>query len=826
MSGISKTEAQKSLLSFLVRTGKLDREQAARVDQLAQSKDLSVAEAVAQLGLLAEEQLAKALAVELRLPLLNLATIPFDDAATKMVKESSAVRFQMVPVRAEGQTILLAMVNPFDHEAIKHVAFTTGRRVLQAVAPRAQILEAIQHLYKFDTSLRSLLAEIPDSANVTVIREPTPEDQADLRQLANKAEQPPIVKIVNLVLADALKYQASDVHIEPGPNIVNVRFRINGVLEDTLQLPKWVQGPVIARLKVMAKLDITERRVPQDGRLRVNAKDRMVDLRVSSLPTSYGEKIVMRVLDPTAALRKLEGIGFAPRDIEILRAAIAKPEGMVLVTGPTGSGKTTTLYSVIQEIMSPEVNIVTIENPIEYEMKGVSQVEVNEKQGLTFAGALRSILRQDPDVILVGEIRDRETAEVAFHAAQTGHLVLSTLHTNDTAATITRLLDLGMEPFLVASSLSAVVAQRLVRTNCPMCSEAGEVDEESARQLALTNRDGLKRGKGCPNCRNSGFAGRTGVYEVLPITKAIQQLIESRAPESAIRLTARQEGGTSLIEDARRKVESGVTTADEVLRNVQVEFRGATCPGCAEPVEESFSVCPFCMHQLKVTCTCGQSLKKEWKSCPYCGAGRTPTAAPAPAIAAAPALTAAETAAAPAPPRTPAASPTLTSVPRTAPPSSSTAVSREVPPMGEIQKPRILIVDDNEDLRSIVRLTLERGPVPMDVDEASNGFEALGKVQAQRPHAIILDLMMPGMDGFEVCKRIRSDLQTAFIPILMLTAREDAESKSQGFLAGTDDYVTKPFNRPELLARVRRLLERTYGFGASPAATAAMEMAS
>ncbi len=698
-------------------------------------------------------------------------------------------------MRVEGNHLLLAMANPLDHEGIRELEFATGRRIRPTVAMRSAVLEAIENCYKMNGTIGALLSQIPDEQRVSVLVDDKRGDNVSEQELSREAERAPVIKMVNCIFDAALKNSASDIHVEPGPNIVYVRYRVNGILEEGLQLPKWVQSAIVARIKVMAKLDITKRHVPQDGRLKIRAGGRTADVRVSSLPTSDGEKIVMRVLDPTTALRSLDSVGLPRRDLITLRAAIRKPEGMILVTGPTGSGKTSTLYAVIQEIFSPEINIVTIENPIEYEMKAVNQVEVNVKQGLTFADVLRSTLRQDPDVILVGEIRDRETAEIAFHAAQTGHLVLSTLHTLDTSSTVTRLLELGIEHHVLASSLIAVVAQRLVRTVCERCSEPAVVDEATAKALGLKGRS-VRKGQGCPACRRTGFSGRTGVYEVMEVTKKVRQTIESRAPDSVLRRVSRAEGMTTLIEDALSKIEAGRTTPEEVLGSVQVESQGPTCPQCSNPIEERFAVCPFCRHQLVRSCaTCSEPLKPEWNSCPSCGAVpkvEEPTEAPRPAKSGA----------------------------ATGTESTSTAKARSADP-GEITRPRILVVDDNEDLRLFIRKGLERVDRSLLFDEAANGLEALHRIEESPPHLILLDLTMPGMDGLEVCKRLRADLQTAFLPIIMLTARDDANSKKGGFFAGTDDYVVKPFDAEELAARVRRLLERTYGLSRPRARSAA-----
>jgi type II secretory ATPase GspE/PulE/Tfp pilus assembly ATPase PilB-like protein len=533
------------LLNLLLKRGKIDRTAAAAAERTVIEERISAIEALDGAGLVSESDVAALLGTELKLPFVDLKSVPFNEGGVDLVDESTATRFQLVPIRLQRDLLVLAMANPLDQEAIRHIEFATGRRVRPAVAVRSQIVEAIAHVYRREGALDALLADVPAAANVELVREDIESSSTkELQALTREAEQAPIVKMVNLILLEAFNSKASDIHIEPGPNAVVVRYRINGILEDSLTVPKWVHGPVVARVKVMSKLDITERRTPQDGHLSVRTKDSVVDVRVSSLPTTFGEKIVMRVLDPTMGPRRLSEIGLAPRDLEIVRRMIQRPEGMILVTGPTGSGKTTTLYAILQEILSKELNIVTIENPVEYQVKGVSQVEINEKQGLGFADVLRSVLRQDPDVIMVGEIRDKETAQVAFQAAQTGHLVLSTVHTNDTVATITRILDLGVEPYIVAPSLLGVIAQRLFRTVCPSCGASATTDEATAKALGLRSRDGLRRGKGCAECRKTGFGGRTGCYEVLAVSRHLQQLIEQHAPESALRVAAVQEGMT------------------------------------------------------------------------------------------------------------------------------------------------------------------------------------------------------------------------------------------------------------------------------------------
>jgi type IV pilus assembly protein PilB len=768
-----------------VKIGKLDRTAAEAIKNECQQQKLSAVAFLASDARLSEDEVAQSVAAGLGAPVLSLDTTQVDEWVVDFVDETAAARLSLLAVSADDETVTLAMANPFDQEAIKSVEFASGRRVRRAVAKRSEILRAIESAYRHESALASVLAGVPDGTLELIpgSAKSSQPHEIDPDKLAHEAEQAPIVKMVNLILADAMAVQASDIHVEPGPNVILVRYRIDGMLVDGHKLPKWVQSPITARIKIMAKADITERRTPQDGHFTVRHQSRSVDVRVSVLPTTDGEKFVLRLLDPDGAARRLDQLGASFADLEKIRMLLRKPEGMILVTGPTGSGKSSTLYAMIQEIYSPRRNIVTIENPVEYNVKGVSQVDINEKQGLTFATVLRSVLRQDPDVIMVGEIRDRETAEIAFRAAQTGHLVLSTLHTNDTPSAITRLLDIGIEPYLIAPSLIAVIAQRLVRKVCERCAEpaAPAGSSPAAREL--------RQGKGCAACHGLGFAGRSAVFEILEVSEAIQQAIEAKAPESQIRALAEEEGMISLRENATAKVESGVTTLEEVKRVIQLDTRAPKCPQCGNPVEDQFVSCPFCRHALRSACAgCGMTLKKKWTSCPHCGA-----AAPAEAAAAA----------------------------RTdAPAVLGDQRIREIESAGGVrEKPRILIVDDHAEVRMLVRTALERGEEAI-VDEAASGAEALALVEERPPHLVVLDLMMPGMDGYEVCRRLRSDLKTAFIPILMLTALGDRESKSLGFLAGTDDYLVKPFENAELRSRVKWLLQRSYRLGTAAVAGA------
>ncbi len=777
----SDKPGEAALFKFLVQRELLPAEVAAEVEQELRGlgNGATAIDRLARRGLMTEEQLARNLSEHLKIPYVNLPAIALDPAVIGLVREDLATRCKAVPLRAQEHSLVVAIANPLDREALRAIEFATGRRVHTEVATLTAVRDALEHSYHLDEALQSYLRGVSDEGEVPVAE--ITDENADVKSLLRGTQLPPVVKLLNLILLEGVRTGASDVHVESDASLVRVRLRVDGILEESFRLPKWVQDPLIARCKVLAKLDITERRVPQDGRIHLRYRDQMLDLRVSSLPTQFGEKVTMRILDPTAAPNGLDELHLSARDLSCIRQAMGRPEGMILVTGPTGSGKTTTLYAMLAEIISTTRNIVTIENPIEYQLRGANQVEINEKQGLTFAGTLRSILRQDPDVILVGEIRDNETAEIALRAAQTGHLVLSTLHTNDCASSVTRLIDIGAEPYMLASSLHLVLAQRLVRRTCTRCAQPYEPDPSQLRALEIADGRDLRRGTGCAACRKAGYVGRRAVFEVMPVSAQIQRLIETKATESALRLQARAEGMKVLSENAAAIVCANETTAEEVLRVVDVTEEGSRCVGCGRSVEEAFSVCPHCGNALRMTCGgCGMRLQKEWQICPYCGiaarhAGGTAAAPPTPPPAVAPG----------APPRD------------VAPP--------------EPRQYRALVVDDQADFRRLISFTLEHSGLPITVVTAASGQEAIKRAQEDPPDLVILDVMMPGMDGFEVCEQLRSSVRTAFIPILMLTALDDPANRARGFLSGTDDYIGKPFARAELLARVRRLLERTYG---------------
>jgi type IV pilus assembly protein PilB len=533
-----------------------------------------------------------------------------EKAVLSLVPREAAIRYCVLPLIREGNRIITVMAEPQNLSTVDNLKFMTGMDISPRLGFRSDILTAIEKCYaqqvketqaeqdklpfieQMDVSAMQFFTAGSSEKSKAAIEE----FEAELRN-----ERTPAVRLVSAILYAASAKRASDIHIEPQGESTTVRIRVDGVLRELTNIPKELQASVISRIKILSDMDIAERRAPQDGRFLVKISDHDLDLRVSTLPTHYGEKVVMRLLDPAATRVAFSALGFSEEDARVLHAALASPQGMVLVTGPTGSGKTTTLYSALNSLRSPTVNIITVEDPIEYKIEDINQVQVNPKAGLTFANCLRSILRQDPNIIMVGEIRDSDTAEIALQSAQTGHLVLSTLHTNDSVSAITRLLDLKIPAFLVASSVSAVVAQRLVRKLCTCRNEAAMTNEHASRFLGAGIVDfggKIYIPTGCALCDNTGFKGRIGIYEVLVLDEQMRAAVRSGMRDEEIRIMARSGGMRLMQEDAMEKVKMGLTTLDEVLR-----------------------VVPFENVQAQRCRTCGKGLAPTFLFCPYCGAG-------------------------------------------------------------------------------------------------------------------------------------------------------------------------------------------------------------
>jgi type IV pilus assembly protein PilB len=512
-------------------------------------------------GAISEKAFAEFLSQTYNVPAVDLDDLEADEHSIELIPPEVATKFQVVPIKREGRVLTVAMANPDNIFAIDDIKFITGLEVRPVVATETAIKRAIDRFYESADSLAEVMKDMQDDFEIV-------EEMDEDASAEALSEDAPVVKLVNSIIADAVNKGASDIHVEPFEKKLRVRYRIDGVLHEMMSPPYKMKGAVTSRLKIMAELDIAEKRVPQDGRIKIRIGPKQIDLRVSSLPTIFGEKIVMRILDKTNLQIDLTKLGFQAEALQKLVKGIEMPYGMVLVTGPTGSGKTTTLYSALNKINLPEYNIMTAEDPVEYNIDGINQVMVHEEIGLSFAAALKAFLRQDPNIVMVGEIRDLETASIAVKAALTGHLVLSTLHTNDAPSTINRMIDMGIEPFLVASSVNVIMAQRLVRKLCVKCKKKDKIHPEALRELGVTSDDQFEiyRTEGCPACSNTGYAGRTGLYEVMPVSDALREMILNRASAAEIKEQAVREGMVTLRGDGIWKIKNGITSLEEVLR--------------------------------------------------------------------------------------------------------------------------------------------------------------------------------------------------------------------------------------------------------------------
>src|ERR671919_543371 len=554
----------KSLGDILVEEGLLSRDQLDKAEEEQQRVGKSLGRVLVDMGLVKEADLVSALARQVGLEFVDLTEAQIDAAAASLLPEQVSRRYRALPIGFDGTRLIVAMSDPANVFALDDIRTITGMEIKPVVATASDVEGAIRRYGQFEQSVEDIATEASSAAT---------DDAQDLESMPAAVEEAPIVKLVNLLITQAVTDRASDIHIEPMEKDIRIRYRIDGVLHEVMRSPKNIQNGLISRLKVMADINIAERRVPQDGRVGLVVGGKAVDLRVATLPTVYGEKIVIRILDKTSALLKLEQLGFQEGSYDNYEEGFRKPYGTVLVTGPTGSGKSTTLYATLNIINGVDRNIITIEDPVEYRLSGVNQIQVNNKAGLSFASALRSILRADPDVILVGEIRDRETALIAMEAALTGHLVLSTLHTNDAASSITRLIEMGVEPYLVASALDCIVAQRLARQLCPRCKQPYKPTEAELLTAGfsedrLASIDELYRPEGCPNCGKTGYRGRIALYEVMPVTEEIEQLAVERRSSEDMRRLAIEQGMITLREDGLEKVAMGMTSFEEIFRVV------------------------------------------------------------------------------------------------------------------------------------------------------------------------------------------------------------------------------------------------------------------
>jgi type IV pilus assembly protein PilB len=714
---------------------------------------ISLWETAVQRRLVTDDQVLSAIATRFRLPLADLSQV--DARVTGVISEQLARRFTVVPLGQTDSYLEVATANPFDIDAEKMLAFATGREVRMLLASPARLKAKLDEIYRSGEEIVSrLLAGIHEEAEV---KELSPEEEDYAAASAEEASQRPIIRLVDMMLADGVMSRASDVHVEPIEGGVVVRYRIDGVLRQVMKVPRNAGVPLISRIKIMSGLDIADRLRPQDGRARVSVNGEAVDLRVSTLPASLGEKVVIRILSQRTTVLNLESLGMHPDEQEAVKRLLTHKEGIILVTGPTGSGKTTTLYSALSLVQNEGVNIVTVEDPVEYRLgQNIVQVQVHDKAGLTFASALRSILRQDPDVVLVGEIRDQETAQIALQASLTGHLVLSTLHTNDAPNAVTRLVDMGMEPYKIASALRGVVAQRLMRRLCKACVEPREepVPERLARFVPPGTK--LLRAVGCPECAMTGYRGRFSIVEVLTMNSELERRIGEGSTADLIAEAAHAIGMRSLFDSGLRHVLAGDSTLEELLRVADL------------PPEEDSRRAP---------------------ARPASRAAAPPSTGPMPPAAAksssALSLDFGE------------ALELVDELPDGAAPATAAARGAGT---------CVLLVEDEDQLRRVMKDLLERDGYT--VAEARDGVQALDQVDRLAPDVIILDLNLPGLDGYSVLTQLRSRPATRSIPVVVLTAKGDEDNEVRVFGLGADDFITKPFRAKALSARLEAVLGR------------------
>lgn len=558
------------VIDILLEKGVLTIEQLSSVEKLRKGSNISIEDALKQLNIASTEDIVRCVAQYYGLDFVDISVMDISKDALNTVPKRVATKHGIIPISKDGMRLTIAMSNPPDLPTLDNLRFILGVDIRCVLTTDEALNKAILKYYEQGVSVPSvdnLLSELNvrdlESTDIQLVGEAFP--ASDVAE-----DEAPIIRIVMRIISEAVKDRASDIHIEPCANRLRIRYRIDGVCHEVMELPKRVQGTIISRIKIMACIDITERRRPQDGRISLKINDKPLDLRVSTIPVTDGESIVMRLLEKESIMIGLDQMGFAEDDYKRFKSLIKRPNGIVLITGPTGSGKTTTLYASINEINTPDKKIITVENPIEYNLKGINQCEVNEAAGLTFPRVLRAMLRQDPNIVIVGEIRDQETAEIAVAAALTGHLIFSTLHTNDAPSAITRLADMGIKLFLISSSLQAVMAQRLARVICPKCKEPFNYSKRELLEVGLNPEDTtgitLYKGKGCDECKNTGYKGRMGIYELMVLNSELKEMIYRNESKDKIKNAASRYGMKSLREDGLRKTFAGLTTIDEVIR--------------------------------------------------------------------------------------------------------------------------------------------------------------------------------------------------------------------------------------------------------------------
>ncbi|MGH7655195.1 MAG: ATPase, T2SS/T4P/T4SS family [Gemmatimonadaceae bacterium] len=739
--------------------------------QLKAAREDSYWEAATRRGWTTDDMVLAALSKRFQMKVANLTMV--SQQAKELVPEQLVRKYRVLPLQISDSILDIATADPHDLDCERTLAFALGRTVRMALASPTKILERLDEVYRPENVIEKILEGVTGNYDIESISESV--DEADLDLGSNRGTERPVIQLVDRIVAEGIQSRASDIHLEPEEGGVAVRYRIDGVLRQVMVLPKAAGIPLVSRVKIMAQLDIADRLRPQDGRARVAVSGNRVDLRVSTLPASQGEKVVIRILDQRATVLSLDGLGMNPDELERIQTLLQAREGIILVTGPTGSGKTTTLYSMLRQIQARGVNIVTVEDPVEYRLQGIVQVQVNEKAGLTFPAALRSILRQDPDVILVGEVRDKETAMIAVQASLTGHMVLTTLHTIDAASSVTRLMDIGIESYKIAAAIKGVVAQRLLRRLCPHCRELAV--EPAPEKLKKWFPDGstIYRPVGCADCANTGFRGRLAVMEVLISSPEIERRIAANESSERIAEGAREAGMRGLWESGAQHVRNGITSVEELLRVLEAPLDQTPPPG------------PRAVASLRA------SVPVE---APSASGGVAAAPPPLDATIQADIL--------PAPVKGRVR--TLHSKAPSVFTGESFQLVDEDNANSNGHSRKVLLVEDEDALRRVLKDLLEREG--FTVFEAADGVKALDEIDRAAPDIVVLDLNLPRLDGYGVLSHLRARPATVDLPVIVLTAKGDEDSEVRVFEYGASDYLTKPFRPRALSARLHSLLTR------------------
>jgi len=795
----------------LLKAGVITQPQLDEALREHQREKISLIPLLIQKGWCHERDIVHALSVTLHIRTIDVKHVLLSQKIVRMVSKLLATTRHVLPVLVQNNSLFLAMENPLDREVIQDIESSTNMQVTPVLATSSELREAIRRHYNMSEYVGTMLERVEEVEETKLAAAAKPTTAAPIQTPNNesdaKQKQSQIVRLWNMIFSEGIKARASDIHIEPSQQHVRVRYRIDGMLTRGINLPKEIYKPLLSRIKVLSGMDIMTRHSSQDGHIRVNYANRTVDLRVSTVVTNQGEQIVIRILDRTSRFYNITRLGLSAEQLTLYETFIEQTQGLILATGPTGSGKTTTLYALLHEMKDGARHIVTIEDPIEYQLEGISQIQVTPNTGMTFASGLRSILRQDPNVILVGEIRDAETASVAMQAAETGHLVLSTLHTTDAVSSIYRLATLGIPVNVIASNLLAVVGQRLVRRICPRCIKEYTPTQHEIETLGLHGSQAdfvFYRGEGCKACKQSGYYGQIGVFEIFIPTERLRKAIIKGANKQQLQRLAVESGMKTLFETGIEKVMQGMTSVEELLRVTSPKPKDAkkapakqsvvSKPADAVPPADREAVPskpkeiapPSESAPTTLICPqCSATLQPNWLICPMCGwlKKEKPVESEIPDFAELEEITETEIEPQPQP-----ATPSQVDIPK--------------------WKERIVIAEDDPDASMMIKFFLQRQGYHVIL--AKDGEEALEKIREERPDVVILDINMPKLDGFGVCKAMRASVETMFTPVIMLTALSSIESKIQGLSLGADDYITKPFHPGELGARIEAILRRSY----------------